>query len=209
MGYAGDSKTGADTINAVTTPSFDFVGFNNFDTASGLYVPSNHAWSAKVIWDLGQSYNFEGPTSNFSALTGQMHQNTTSIESGATSDIGASSSMSLSFQVTQPTLFRLSGNIAGVGPNNRNNANLNFYSVSGGVDTLFYIAFLREGFDRTFTLGPGDYKLSGFVNSAATGNEAASASLSYRLEAVPEPTTSAFVALGGLAMVKRRRSTKN
>ena len=205
MGYAGDNHSGSGTPNtSALLPASSFPTLIN-ESANGTYLPTNHVWSANVVADIKQSYSIDTNTLSFGTLTGSMSTRTTSTQSGATSDIGASSEMSLRFTSTSSQLFKLSGAIDTLGPINRNNATLYLYEVVGTSLVTMDLFFLQGSFAKDYTLGPGTYQLSGYLNAAATGNEDTYAKLNYQIAAVPEPSSLAVLGLGTAAIMRRRK----
>lgn len=147
----------------------------------------------------------DGSLGQFSALNGQVRAITSSIELGATSDVGVNSSLELAFSVDAANTFTLSGAIDTVGPTNRNNASLYFYSVDGTGDHLLNIYFVNGTFSSQYFLNAGNYKLVGYANSSSTGNEAAFGTLDFKMQAVPEPTTMAVLGMGLVVALKRKK----
>lgn len=208
MGYAGDIVQDANSVSSGALLPTSTIGMVDHATASGYYPPNDHHWNATVSWDLTQTYTVVGPMNAFSAITGGVTSITDSVEVGATSNVSSvnpGSTMELVFSLDSTTLFHLTGSISRIGPVNRNGASLYLYHVVNGNDQLMDIHFVEGGFNKMYNLAAGSYKIGCYASSNATSNEHAMASLNFNMQAVPEPSTWAGLALGAVVLIRRRK----
>lgn len=180
------------------------------DSTSGTFA--GHSWDTSVSANIFQTYAMTGVASNASRI---VNTSTTSLGSTAGGDIGTAGIQSnnpgneIVFYFTPLATrdYHLTGSVVGgstafsyVGLQKFNGFTWDYLFAS------FFIPGTDVAWDVVGSLESGStYRIFSALNDGVGGNQSHGKSLGYDLTVVPEPATLSLLALGGLAMIRRRR----
>lgn len=183
--------------NSVNSSSFaeDHISINGLDMNSGFTDVG--FWSGGVQYDLNQQFIIQsdgffgaGDTQLNSFVSGDMFANIDSNDPG--------NEQIIRFQNTLGTIYNFAGAAT-------YSSTVRLERHVGSDWENVYTSPVNDGFSVSGFLGIGEYRIIGKGVASASGQVSQGAAWSYNFTTVPEPSSMAALAVGGLALFRRRR----
>jgi hypothetical protein len=209
-GAGGDTHVGGDLVPDTTLLLSDIEGTGFSGSTSGV-LPGAQPYSAGVFTRLDQEYGVSGSVALFQSINASASTHVSAGASGLGSAVMYASNpgneLVLNFTVASPVDYHLSGVITLPAPSAFSFVALQFFDGIVWQNGIFNSIFLPGGqgaFDVSGILAPGQYRInSAIALNAGAGNDW-TGSYQYQL-VVPEPASLGILALGALALRRRRR----
>lgn len=210
FGAGGDIHVGDDTATDAALLPGDVEGIGFSDSTSGV-LPNGLGYSAAVFSDLDLEYSVAGPISGFHSIvagaTSHVVASTTGAGTAAMFSSNPGNGLILTFTVSDPTPFHLTGWISHPNPMAFSFVALQYFDGIVWQNGVFNSIFLPGGqgaFDVAGTLAPGLYRMNSALSLNVNTNQDLSAAYSYQLS-VPEPGSLGTLLIGAALATWRMR----